>query len=251
MKKLLSLFVGAMVIASGIYWLTACQPDKNEVTNSDLTSVEDRSNGNSKVFGPSAHPYGKSYEEWAVAWFQVFMGFNCDENPWSNPDYALFYQTGPVYFLAGLNTVGASKDIAVPHGKAILFPLTNYINDYPCPAQYNFEPAPGQSLEDFLSQGIVDFNNNVTELSVEVDGASISNPDAYKFISDLFYFTGDPDLATVCQFDVCVTGESQPAVCGGPFMMLKPLSKGTHTVHYHSLTWGTYAQDGTFNITVE
>lgn len=35
-------------------------------------------------------------------------------------------------------------------------------------------------------------------------------------------------------------------------MMLKPLSKGTHTVHYNSNVeaWG-FAQDGMFNITVQ
>lgn len=236
MKKVLASFAGAMFFASSIFLFAACKKDKNEPAV--------------KVFLPTEQPYGKSYTQWNVEWFKVFMGFDCDNNPWVFADKALFYETGSVYFLAGLNTEGVSVDITVPEGKAIFFPLTNYINDYPCPDP-NFKPAAGQSLEDFLKEGMLSFKASISGLDVEVDGVSISNPETYWFLSELFTFTGHPDLATVCQFDVCVTGTPQSAVCGGYFMMLKPLSRGTHTVHYHSVTWGNFVQDGTFHITVQ
>lgn len=250
MKKVLFLLCGAMVIAFVSLWLTACEQEKNEVTGSDATIVDDRSGGDSKVFPPNAHPYGKSYAEWSVSWLQVFMGFTCDENPWLNAGNPLFYQTGPVYFLAGLSEAGASVDITVPQGKAILFPLTNYINDYPCPDP-TFEPAEGQSLVDFLTEGMAGWVSGVSGLSVEVDGGSLSNPESYLFTTDLFEFTGDISLANDCNFDACVTGAPQNAVGRGYYIMLKPLSIGTHTVHYHSVTWGDFVQDGTFNITVQ
>ena len=250
MKKSIFLFASAIVIASATIWLSACHQEKNEEVSSDPSAVEERSNGNSKVFPPSASPHGKSYADWTAKWWQEMMTFDCANNPWLNSDNVLFYQTGPVYFLAGLNTPGASVNVTVPHGKAILFPLTNYINDYPCPPEYNFEPVPPQTLEEFLTEGATAFTDGVTGLAVEVDGASVSNPGSYVFISDLFYFTGTPELPNC--FDVCVTGASQPAVSGGFFMMLKPLAKGTHTVHYHSEipAWNS-VQDGTFNITVQ
>ncbi len=236
MKKTISFFAGAMIIAAASFWFTSCHEDDNEPV--------------SKVFLPTEKPYGKSYTEWNVEWFKVFMSFNCDNNPWANSEKALFYQTGSVYFLAGLNTEGASVNITVPQDKAIFFPLTNYINDFPCPDP-SFAPAPGQSLKDFLTEGMTSFKGGISGLAVEVDGTAISDPTAYWFVSDLFEFTGNPDLATVCQFDGCVTGTPQSAVAGGYFMMLRPLSKGTHTVHYHSVTWGNFVQDGTFNITVQ
>jgi hypothetical protein len=236
MKKSLPLFVGAILIASLSFFFPACKEEDDDPAV--------------KVIPPSELAYGKSYTEWSIEWMKSFTSFDCDNNPWLSSDKALFYQTGSVYFLAGLNTEGASVNISVPEGKAILFPLTNYVNDYPCPDP-TFAPAPGQSLKDFLTEGIISFKNGVSGLAVEVDGASISDPASYWFMTDLFEFTGNPDLATGCQFDVCITGTPQSAVAGGYYMILKPLSRGTHTVHYHSVTWGNFVQDGTFNITVQ
>ena len=236
MKKSLSLIAGTIIIFSVIFCSESCKKDKNEPE--------------SKVFLPTEQPYGKSQTEWSIAWLKSFVGFDCDNNPWLSADKALFYETGSVYFLAGLNTEGASVNITVPEGKAIFFPLTNYINDFPCPDPL-FVPAAGQSLKDFLTEGIISFKNGVSGLAVEVDGVAISDPASYWFLTDLFEFTGNPDLATVCQFDACITGTPQSAVAGGYYMMLKPLSKGAHIVHYHSVTWGNFVQDGTFNITVQ
>ncbi len=191
MKKSLFLFIGVMSIVSVSLAFQSCKKDKNEPE--------------SKVFLPTEQPYSKSYTEWSIEWMKEFVSYNCDNNPWLFADKALFYETGSVYFLAGLNTEGASVNITVPEGKAIFFPLTNYINDYPCPDP-TFAPAAGQSLKDFLTEGIISFKNGVSGLAVEVDGVSISDPASYWFLTDLFEFTGNPDLATVCQFDVCITG---------------------------------------------
>jgi hypothetical protein len=249
MKKfLIPCIVLGLFLTAG--WFAACQKDpaNNETTTNAVEAI-DRTNANSKVFPPSAHPYGKSYAEWSVLWLQQFMAFDCATNPWLNFSDVLFYESGPVYFMTGIPQLGGSANITVPHGKALLFPLVNYINDYPCPAQYNFEPAPGQSLEDFLTEGAVGFLAGVTALEVTIDGGSVSNVQSYQFTSDLFYFTGDPSLPNC--LDVCVTGSSQPAVGSGYYIMLKPLSIGTHTVHYHmEIPAYSSVQDGTINITV-
>jgi hypothetical protein len=241
-----------MVLAAVLTWY-GCQKDNDPPQ--DNPALELRTPGDSKVFPPTAHPYGKSYAEWTILWNQVFMGFDCDHNPWLNPGHVLFYESGPVYLMAGIKPPNTSENVTVPHGKAILFPLTNYLNDYPCPDP-SWQPAPGQTMEEFLTEFIVWFNSIVTDLSVTIDGSPVSNLESYAVISPLFYFTGHPSLVS-CDptfSDPCVTGEEQPAVNGGYYLMLKPLSKGTHTVHYHSLTdfpWGAFEQDGTFNITVE
>ncbi len=252
MKKQFLFLITLMALTTVLTW-SGCQKEADQPQGDP--ALEARTPGDSKVFPPTAHPYGKSYAEWTILWNQVFMGFDCDHNPWLNPGHVLFYESGPVYLMAGIKPPTTSENVTVPHGKAILFPLTNYINDYPCPDP-NFQPAPGQTMEEFLAEGVAWFNSIVTDLSVTIDGSPLSNPGSYAFISPLFYFTGHPSLGDEeqCLFDPCVTGEEQPAVNGGYYLMLKPLSKGTHTVHYHSLTdfpWGAFEQDGTFNITVE
>ena len=43
-----------------------------------------------------------------------------------------------------------------------------------------------------------------------------------------------------------------PAVGSGFYVMVKPLSKGSHTIHYHmSVPVWPAVQDGTFNVTVQ
>lgn len=239
MKTRLARYSLALAIITTALWLAACKKDK---TDPDINAL---------VYAPSAQPYGQSYTEWTVDWMQAFMGFDCANNPWLNPAGVLFHQTGPVYFMAGLSTPGASVNITVPQGKAILFPLFNYINDYPCPDS-SWHPAPGQSLVDFLTPGAVDPMGLAKNLSVTIDGASVSNLPDYLFTTGLFTFTGDPSLALpACSFDPCVTGSPQSAVSSGYYLMLKPLAKGAHTVHYHVdvPTWNA-VQDGTYNITI-
>lgn len=249
MRKYFFLSFVAVAMISAAIWFTACQKEDSNNTDS-ATEATDRTNGNSKVFPFNANPYGKSYTDWTVDWWLKFMTFDCANNPFFNSANVLFYQEGPVYFLAGLNTANASVSLTIPHGKAILFPLFNVINDYPCPPEFNFEPPAGQTLEAFLKEGALGYANGVTNMSVAVDGATVTDPASYKFTTDLFYFTGNSDLSNC--LDPCVTGESQATVCSGYYMMLKPLSKGEHSIHYHMEypAWG-WIQEGTYNITIE
>jgi hypothetical protein len=233
MKKIISCLVAGIALITATLWFTACQKDKSTI----------------EVFAPTSTPLGKSYTDWTIQWMNEFVSYDCANNPFNNPANVLFYQEGPVYFMAGLNTVGASVNVTIPQGKALLFPLLNYLNDYPCP-DATFQPAPGQSMEDFLTAGVLDVLNQATGLEVTLDGEKVSDPATYKFVSKLFNFTANPALASC--FDACVTGTSQPGVTGGYYMMLNNLSKGTHTVHYHAeITAWNWIQDGTFNITVE
>ncbi len=224
-----------MFIVTVTFWFAACKEDNNEPAV--------------KAYLPTEKPSGKSYAEWTVLWWQEMLKTNCTTNPWLNPDKVLFYETGPVYFLAGIAQNGGSVNVTIPQDKALLFPLVNYINDYPCPDP-NFEPAAGQTLTDFLTQGAKGLEGVVTNMKVTVDDTEISNLEAYFFVTDLFYFTGDPALASC--FDGCITGSSQPAVGSGFYVMVKPLSKGSHTIHYHmSVPVWPAVQDGTFNVTVQ
>ncbi|MDO8365946.1 MAG: hypothetical protein Q7T20_04050 [Saprospiraceae bacterium] len=248
MKKSFFVLAATMVLVIASLWFISCEKEKNDEPITVTNQVEDRGNEPSKVFLPFENPYGQSYTNWTVSWMQRFMGFNCDKNPFVNPDNALFYQKGQVYFLAGLSTEGDAIKLTVPQGKAILFSLVNYINKYPCPNQ-PMEPKPGQSLEHFLRAGALKTLADVQGLSVEIDGVPISHLEAYQFTSRLFSFTGNPELASC--LDVCVTGRPQKAVTSGFYLMLKPMSKGLHTLHYRAeIPSINAAQNGTYYITV-
>jgi hypothetical protein len=122
-----------------------------------------------------------------------------------------------------------TRSCTVPAGKAIFFPVVNVINDFPCPDP-SFQPAPGQSLEDFLTEGANYYIDRVAELEIEVDGVLLRDPFRFRATSDLFTFTGDPSLTAV--FDPCITGSPQEAVTDGYWIMVAPLAPGEHTLHF-------------------
>ena len=250
MKKLLFLLMGACFAI--IVTLSSCQPDEVAPENLNLANDEMdwRCSQNSKVYPPNAHPFGQSYNEWTEDWWQWLMSFNCAESPLLDPtgENAGLNQSGPVFFLAGTTEGTAERSVTIPHNKAILFPMINIINDYPCPDP-NFQPGPGQTLEEFLQEGASGFIDLVDHLSVTLDGNDLNNEENYRFLTDLFQFTGNPDL-TNC-LDPCVTGEEQDAVSDGYWMMLKKLHRGQHTLHFYAEVpaYG-FTVDVTYHITV-
>jgi hypothetical protein len=195
-----------------------------------LTPAAAARNRNPRVQPTTGHPYGMTYGEWGARWWQWVDAIPADSNPLLDATGAScgIGQSGPVWFLAGTTGGSATRSCTVPTGKAIFFPIFNVLNDYPCPDP-SFQPPPGQTMEEFLTEGANAFVSYVTELEVEVDGVSLQNPFDYRATSSLFTFTGDPSLAGV--IDPCITGEPQVGVADGYWVMLAPLRVGEHTIH--------------------
>jgi len=221
-------------------------------------------NANPGVLPPHSRAFGKTYAEWSVRWWQWLLSQPFESNPTfdtSGTDCAN-EQSGPVWFLADTpgtpETPPVTRACDVPAGKAVLFPIINFENDFPCPDP-TFKPDPGQSLEDFLTNGTAsipgarDIIDGVTSLQVTVDGVQLTNLFDYRATSDLFTFTGDPSLTAT--FDPCITGSSQPAVSDGFWIMLTPLRPGSHTIHFEAaITAGPlkgFTQDVTYMLTVK
>ena len=188
-----------------------------------------RSSGNPGVVPIQASIDGKSYGDWHAAWWQWTMSHPITQ--FNDPTGQFFAadQSGSVWFLQGGNG-DQERYNTMPAGTFLLCPLFSYINDYPCPDP-DFQPAPGQSLEDFLTQGakyVID-TFVVSPPSMEVDGVPINNPSAYRATSKLFTFTGDISNQG---FDACVTGTPQQAVADGWLVILKPLTPGAHTLRF-------------------
>jgi len=152
----------------------------------------------------------------------------------------------------------------------IFFPIINLGNDFPCldvtktPPRIiqSFRPGPGQSLEQFLTIGYGPLPDgtqiggarqamdHVTALSASLDTVPVQGlilpPETsdYRATSPLFVFDGDRSLLTT--FDNCV-GPGHLAVSDGYWIMLKPLSRGTHTLTFSGTE--TYPT-GSFTVTV-
>lgn len=191
---------------------------------------------------------GPAYGRLGALWWQWALSFPAAEIPFYNTGGSVdigAHQSGHVWFLAGANVGPTTRSGEVPVGTSLFFPLANLINDYPCPPDFGFEPAPGETLEHFLQQTGNVFLPQLTDLFAEIDGEPLSNLTAYRATSQLFMFTADPALSDI--FDPCVTGSQQPGVAVGYWLLLPPLPPGEHTLHFGAQSWG---QDVTYNLNV-
>ncbi len=209
-------------------------------------------NQNPGVLPPQSNPNGMSYGNWGAEWWKWAYSFPVDANPITDPTGAIgtLRQSGPVWFLAGNFGGTVERTITIPAGKAIFFPLYNIWNDYPCPDP-NFQPAPGQSLYDFLRIGAAGYIDPNVVMAAEVDSVPLLNLFDYRGVSgpDVTPFTADPSWVAL---DPCVTGGPQVAVADGYWIMLKPLKPGQHTIHFTAEAWGgTFVLDVTYYITVQ
>jgi len=196
------------------------------------TGLADGRNPNPAVLPPGSTPHGRTYGYWAAAWWTWALQFPVEQSPITDPTgaYGSAGQKGPVWFLAGTLDGLAERSLTIPAGKRIFFPLFNVFNDYSCPDP-DMQPAPGQTLEEFLTEGAEAISDMATELFAEVDDVPIQNLWDYRAHSDMKMFTKHPSLLA---FDPCLTDGPQPAVATGYWLMLAPLTKGQHTLHFGS-----------------
>jgi len=177
---------------------------------------------------PNSRPYGKSYAEWSQAWWQWAYGLPADGHPLFDETgaYASAGQSGPVWFLGGVFNVSgtAHRTITVPKGTALFFPVINVEWDNVCP--------PGSLTIEELRALAAFFADLATDLACEVDGVPVPNMSRFRTPADAFSVTfPDNNLFQLFGCDA-PAGTYYPFVGDGYYVMLGPLSKGHHTLHF-------------------
>lgn len=202
------------------------------------------------AFMPGEAPFGQSYKEWCKAWVKENYSMPCEKHPLLITDSGTSIKEpdGPVILLFGSIGGTVKRAIRIPKEKGVFFPIINYMATYPCPYS-GFKPAPGQPLKDFLRLAAADIVNKGTNMTVTLDGIRLTDLQPFRVTTDLFYIQALPELTCL---DNCVTGELQPILTDGYWVMLRPLSPGKHVLHYK----GSYIHlgwvvDVTYEIEVE
>jgi hypothetical protein len=197
----------------------------------------------------------ESYGQLGVLWWKWVLSIPAEQNPLfdtTGADCAVD-QSGGRWFLVGSPGGSVTRSCTLPADKKIFFPIISVENDYPCPEPPIFQPAPGQSLKDFLTNGTgsipgaVTLINQATDLQASLDGASIPILASYRGTSNMYSFAGDPSLTAV--FDPCITGSQQKAVSDGYWLLLAPLSSGQHTLQFGGSLFGN-PESATYKLTV-
>ncbi len=212
----------------------AGSPAATQRSSEDLKHQSDDSSGpNPMLYPKTAQPYGQPMYRWAELMWSYIYGIAPDQNPFfdTSGQFCGVNQSGPVWFLPAVpgSSLGneVSRSCSIPVGKSIMLQMSSAVNDYPCPDP-TFQPAPGQSLYDFLYSVIEPLFDNVSGFTVTLDGVNINDPLSYRFFSPaVFGFNPDPGMVA---FDSCVTVPHLEGVVDGFYLLFKPMAPGQHTI---------------------
>ncbi len=216
--------------------------------------------GNAAVVPPSANFQGLSYAEWSVLHWQWTYSLPVDGHPLFDTADCDAGQTGKVWFLGGTYASTeivpgvfegvANRTCRIPSGTALMLPLVN--------VEASTIEGNGETAAELaeLASFITDFID-VSSLFLEIDGKSVTDLEDYRFESPPFVFGPLPDNNILQYFEVdAPEGATSLSVSDGYWAIVKPLSVGTHTLHWGgvldltSIDGPLFSQDITYTITV-
>ena len=187
-------------------------------------------NPNPRIAPVNSSPYGKSYGEWANAWWQWVLSIPADRNPLTDETGAFCGegQSGPVWFNAGTFGNSAERHCTVPAGKAIFMPVFNWIFGS---GAFDCHPTvPGVPCDVDALRASAAANTEAAEvLEVSIDGAPLQNVADYRASSPTPFSITYPENSVTG----VPAGTYFPQVADGYWLMLSPLSKGAHTISVH------------------
>jgi hypothetical protein len=180
---------------------------------------------NSRVYPTTAKPFGKTYAQWSAAWWQWALALPVEGHPFIEPSFdcnsANNGQSGPAWFLAlslsSLEEPLLERSCTIPADTAVFIGLAN--------AECSDLEGLGTTEEEqrdcanFFANHVV-----MSSLFCTIDGQAVANLRSFRFVSSQFTFSAP----TPWFFGD--TGGTGTAVSDGYFLMLKPLSSGTHTL---------------------
>lgn len=173
-----------------------------------------------RVFPLDSKPYGMSYSDWSIKFWQWYhkIPITPPPHPGDDPTGAgcIKSQEGPVWLLAGSAGSKQTRNCTVPYGKALL--LT------PIEVECSFAENPTLKTEAELRSCAKSDQDKVNSLALTVDGVSISNVSKYRVASPLFNFTLPENN------NLGLDPQVTQAVSDGYWIILEPLTKGNHTI---------------------
>lgn len=184
-------------------------------------------------FTPDDKPFGLTYGNWTTKWWQWLLSKPKKENPAideTGKNASVGQEYEKIWFLAGtfVNMDVPTRKVTIPMGKAILFPTICY--------QANFLEDPIFKNEVELAKHV---KNDIDDIIIHesfVDGIQVpafrvgSDPTLFSVIlaSDIPHGVDGVDTGAT----IPTRAGSTTAVSDGYWTFLKPLSHGSHQIHF-------------------
>ena len=196
---------------------------------------------NFEYFTPETKPYGITYGQWTVKWWQWLTSIPTDTNPAAdqNGKYAGVNQNDPyVWFIAG--TFGGktvNRKCRLPVGRSVLFPVINY--------EMNPLEKPELKTDSELISHVKKDEDDIINLEAVIDGQGIpicrvrSDP----LVFPLTILPNNP-------FNAPVAGATR-ATSDGYWVFIKHLDPGEHHLYFAgSCSAGSRCVKAAYNLTV-
>jgi hypothetical protein len=198
-------------------------------------------NANPGVLPPNSNAFGKSYAEWSAEHWKWTYSLPADHHPLTDTADCSTGQSGKVWFLGGTFTptpvgpglvVGTAHRVCtIPSGIALFFPILN--------VEASVLEGNG-TTESQLRAAAISLQDHAENLACTIDGVAIQDLDSYRVQSPLFTFGPLP----VNNLLGAPAGATSPSVADGVYLLLAPLSRGQHTIHFSGDFRFTLAEDG-------
>ena len=186
-----------------------------------IQAQEDSSDGgNIAVFPPDSKPYNLTYSEWTAKWVQWVYSMPEEDNPAVDDtgENCANNQSGPVWFLAGTFGGAVTRQCTIPSDRGIFLPIILGL----CESATD----PSLDTEEELRSCAKADQDLVIGKEITVDGINIGDLDSYRFQSPLFNLTfPENNIAGV-------PPQTARAVSDGFWILLEPLSPGSHEIHF-------------------
>jgi hypothetical protein len=175
------------------------------------------------VLPPGSTVAGKTIAEWSTNWWRWAVALAPPGDPFTDPtgEYASVNQSGAVFFLAGSPGGSRSRSFTIPSNTYVLMPL---LVGEVSQLEIGFDKTEADVTQAAKNQADL-----IDSLHATFDGTAIDQGTLFthREVSPAFgFFAVAGNLVNV------PAGASGIAVADGYFLMLDPLSAGTHLLNY-------------------
>jgi hypothetical protein len=203
---------------------------------SPLQSFHRPATADNLVVKPGHSYAGRSYNEWANAWWQWTFATPAPGHPETDRTGALAAvgqdPSSPVFFLTGtggdLGTTPTTREITVPRGKAIFFNvLTHECSTLEEGPDGISDPSKGEACAT---------RNRTQNIRVSIDGKPVTDPSRFRVDGPVFDFSVPDDNIIEAWYGGTVNypaGTTGKSYQNGTWLMVKPLPPGRHKIEWY------------------
>jgi hypothetical protein len=198
------------------------------------------------VASPGSVVFGRSYSQWAAAWWQWALSAPVSVNPVLDTTGAAcgVGQAGPVWFVAGLFGSGSvTRRCKVAAESWILIPVLNI-------GYFAFlDDPPNTRTETFLRKQVKCIEGAM-DLHASIDGRAVADVDRFLERSALFDVQLPADNIFGLTPDVASQLLLSPSVDEGFYLLVKPLAPGRHELNFGGTSPCGATIDASYELTV-